>query len=72
MPVNIHEAKTQFSKLVSRVMCGEEILIAKAGRPVARLIAYEETSPDRRTPGFDRGRVVIKPDFDAPITEFEG
>lgn len=68
MTVNIHEAKTHLSKLLQRVAMGEEIIIAKAGKPVARLSAYgEETS--QRTPGQDRGTVSVPEDFDAPLPD---
>ena len=68
--VNIHEAKTHLSKLLNRVMNGEEIIIAKAGKPVARLTAISP-SPSHRTPGSVKGQVVISDDFDAPLPEFE-
>lgn len=62
--VNIHEAKTHFSRLVERAEAGEEILIGRAGRPVARLVPLlTRTRP--RTPGAWRGRVRIHSDFDA-------
>ncbi len=62
--VNIYEAKTQFSRLVERVEAGEEIVIARAGRPVARLVAYRaRTLP--RVPGLWKGRVRMAADFDA-------
>jgi len=61
--VNIHEAKTHLSRLIERVETGEEVVIARAGRPVARLVPYQaRTSP--RVPGHWRGRVRIAPDFD--------
>lgn len=66
--VNIHEAKTHFSKLVDRVLQGEEVVIAKAGRPVARLVPLPPRVP-RRTPGSARGLVEIGPDFDEPLPE---
>ena len=64
--VNIHEAKTHLSRLLERVVAGEEITIAKAGKPIARLVPVE---PDTaaRTPGADKGRVVVADDFDAPL-----
>jgi prevent-host-death family protein len=62
--VNVHEAKTHLSRLIERVQAGEEIVVARAGRPVARLVPYRaRTEP--RTPGAWRGLVVIHPDFDA-------
>lgn len=66
--VNIHEAKTHLSRLLERVQNGEEITIAKAGKPVARLTAIRER-PARRIPGNDK--IVIHPDFDDPIPEWD-
>jgi prevent-host-death family protein len=61
--VNIHQAKTHLSRLIERVETGQEIVIARAGRPVARLVPYRaRTSP--RVPGLWRGLVRIAPDFD--------
>ena len=68
--VNIHEAKTHFSKLLARVASGERIIIAKAGRPVAELGPVTER-PARRVLGQDRGLVIIHPEFDDPLPEFE-
>jgi prevent-host-death family protein len=68
--VNIHEAKTHLSRLVERVEAGEEIVLARAGRPVARIVAFSARH-EPRTPGFWRGRVVIQPNFDEPLPEFE-
>ena len=64
--VSIREAKTHFSKLLERVDLGEEIIITKAGKPVARLMPIAERSL-RRTPGTAAGRLVIMPDFDASL-----
>lgn len=61
--VNIHEAKTHLSRLLEEVAAGEEVIIARAGKPAARLIAYQETTKTR-TPGSWRGQVVIAEDFD--------
>lgn len=61
--VNIHEAKTHLSRLVERVEAGEEFVIARAGRPVARLVAFRPR-PAARVPGLWRGRVVLARDFD--------
>ena len=66
--VNIHEAKTHLSRLLEQVSQGEEILIAKAGRPVARLVPAGER-PERREPGSAAGRVLVGEDFDAPLPE---
>ena len=61
---NIHEAKTHLSRLVERAAAGEEIVIAKAGRPMARLVAYAPAGAPRREPGAWKGRVKIKAGFD--------
>ena len=63
-PVNIHDAKTHLSRLVERVEAGEEITIARAGRPVARLVPLGAARP--RVLGALRGRIQLAPDFDAP------
>jgi prevent-host-death family protein len=68
--VNIHDAKTHFSRLLQRVMSGERIIISKSGKPIAILSPIEEP-PAPRTPGDDAGKVIIAPDFDAPLPEFE-
>ena len=68
--VNIHEAKTHLSRLLARVEAGEEITIAKAGRPIARLTGIQERPLDR-VPGLGKGQVVIHDDFDDPIPELE-
>jgi prevent-host-death family protein len=67
-PVNIHDAKTHFSRLIERVLLGEEIVIAKAGRPVAKLVPITPEANDRR-PGSAKGTFVVPPDFDAPLPD---
>jgi prevent-host-death family protein len=62
--INVHQAKTNFSKLVKRVAAGEEIIIAKAGKPVARLIPYQDPPPSERKPGAWKRKVWISPTFD--------
>ncbi len=64
--VNIHEAKTHLSRLLEQVRLGEEVIIAKAGKPVARLVAFSE-KPKRRVPGTAKGQIWIADDFDAPL-----
>lgn len=64
MTVNVHEAKTQLSKLLERVDRGEEVVICRAGEPVARLVPVRTA---RRVLGGDKGRVRIARDFDAPL-----
>lgn len=66
--MNIHFAKTHFSRLVERAAGGEEIIIARAGRPVARLVPLD--APVRtRVAGLLRGKIRIPDDFDAPLPE---
>lgn len=60
---NIHQAKTHLSRLVQRAAEGEEIVIAKAGKPLAKLVPYREKNIPRN-PGFWRGKVKIADDFD--------
>ena len=73
--VNIHEAKTHLSKLLRRVSAGEEIVIARAGKPVARLVPVAEP-PRPRELGRDRGKIWIADDFDTLdpeiLADFEG
>ena len=68
LTVSIHEAKTHLSRLVARVSSGEEVIIAKAGKPVARLVPIKEKRT-QRIPGSAAGKVVLMPDFDAPLPE---
>ncbi len=65
MEVNIHEAKTHLSRLVERALAGEEVTIAKAGKPVVRLIPIE---PKKPVLGSARGTVQYSDDWDAPMT----
>lgn len=64
--INVHEAKTRFSKLLKRVQLGEEIVIAKAGKPVARLVPHGGKTGVRQ-PGSAKGRLKVRADFDAPL-----
>jgi len=61
--VGVYEAKTHFSKLVRRVAAGEEVIIASAGTPVAKLVGYSPASAPR-TPGLLEGKIEVKPGFD--------
>ncbi len=76
--VNIHAAKTHLSRLIDAVIEGEEIVIARAGRPVARLVPLQQAaSPGRRKLGVLGGKLKVPDDFDAPLPEemlreFEG
>jgi prevent-host-death family protein len=67
--VNVHEAKTRLSALIAAVEHGEEVIIARSGRPVARLVQYE-SAPERPI-GIDDGRLEIADDFDDLPPGFE-
>ncbi len=75
--VNIHAAKTHFSRLVDAAAAGEEIVIARAGKPVARLVPLAEAKKPDRVLGTLAGKLNISDDFDAPLPDdvlalFEG
>jgi prevent-host-death family protein len=67
MEVNVHEAKTHLSKLLKRVAAGEEIIISRAGKPVAKLTPVR--SPLRRRFGIDEGVFEVPDDFDASLPD---
>jgi prevent-host-death family protein len=72
--VNIHNAKTTLSKLIAEVEAGEEIVIARAGKPVAKLVAVKAKKSKAkpkidRKPGFMKGKIWIAPDFDDPLPD---
>jgi len=73
--INVYEAKSQLSKLLDRAAAGEEIILGKAGKPLARLVPYRQRQSPRR-PGRLAGKVRIAADFDVTpewlIDEFEG
>ena len=74
--VNVHQAKTNLSKLLDDVMHGEEIIIAKAGKPAAKLVPISLTKPERK-PGALKNKIKISKDFNAALPEdllnqFEG
>jgi len=72
MPVyNMHESKTHFFQLIERVLNGEEVIIARDGKPVARISPILADVVSARVPGLDKGKVTISSDFDAPLPEFE-
>jgi prevent-host-death family protein len=70
MEVNVHEAKTHLSKLLERVAVGEEVIIAKAGKPVAKLVPINDK---KRTFNFGsaKGEFVVPDDFNEPDPEIE-
>jgi prevent-host-death family protein len=67
-PVNISEARTHFSKLLKRVLEGEEVIIARAGQPIARLSPLQPKR-GKRVPGSAEGMFTMSDDFDAPLPE---
>ena len=66
MEVNIHEAKTHLSRLLERVAMGEEVIIAKAGKPVAKLVPVE-VRPKKRVLGSAKGEFTVPEDFNDPL-----
>lgn len=64
--VNVHEAKTHLSRLLARVERGEEVVISRSGKPVARLVPIA-APPGPRVLGADKGQLVIADDFDDPL-----
>jgi prevent-host-death family protein len=66
MEVNVHEAKTHLSKLLERVALGEEVIIAKAGKPVAKLVSID-AEPKTRILGSAKGEFVVPDDFNDPL-----
>jgi prevent-host-death family protein len=69
-PVNIHEAKTHFSKLLKRALKGEEVIIVRAGQPIARLSPLPPKR-GKRVPGSAKGMFTMTDDFDAPLPDLE-
>jgi prevent-host-death family protein len=70
MEVNVHEAKTHLSKLLERVALGEEVVIAKAGKPVAKLVPVHKV-PKKRVFGSAKGEFTVPDDFNDPDPEIE-
>ncbi len=70
MEVNIHQAKTHFSRLLERVAMGEEVIIAKAGTPVAKLVSLKK-APKKRVFGSAKGEFTVPDNFNAPDSEIE-
>jgi prevent-host-death family protein len=76
-PINVYQAKTKLSELIDRAAAGEEIVISRHGRPVARLVAYKPRTAKRRKLGLLAGKWDIPENFDEPLPDdvlnaFEG
>lgn len=71
--VNIHDAKTNLSKLLERVQQGEEIIVGKAGKPIAKLVPYVKPAKPKepRKLGLAKGQIFMTPDFNDPDPELE-
>ena len=69
--VNVHEAKTQLSKLLAEVEKGREVVVARNGRPVAKLIPFPAPTTQRLRVGTWKGKIWTSPDFDAPLSDEE-
>jgi prevent-host-death family protein len=67
--VNIHEAKTHLSKLIQEVTSGEEVIIAKCNKPVAKLVALQTQEPQRKL-GTAKGKITMAADFDELLDDF--
>ena len=66
--INIHQAKTQFSKLIATVEKGDEVIIARYGKPVARLVPFQKKTAPRK-PGSAKGKFTVPPDFFEPLPD---
>jgi len=66
--VNIYEAKSKLSKLINQVIAGEEVVVTKSGKPVAKIVPLEKPIQDRK-PGSAKGKIIIADEFDAPLPD---
>ncbi len=70
LQVNVHQAKINLSKLIQKVIDGEEVVIAKGRQPVVKIILVDELKPKRRL-GTAKGKIRISDDFNEPLEDFE-
>ena len=70
LQVNVHEAKTNLSKLIQKVVDGEEVVIARGNQPIIKLVLIENLKPQRRL-GTAKGKIKIADDFDEPLEDFK-
>ena len=68
---NVQQAKKRLSNLIERASNGEEIVITQAGKPIARLLPIFEEQVAPRVPGIDKGKIIVKSDFNDPLDEFD-
>ncbi len=66
--VNIYEAKSKLSKWINQVIAGEEVIVARAGKPVAKIVPFEKPTQNRK-PGSAKGKLIISDDFDSPLPD---
>ena len=69
LQVNVHEAKTNLSKLIQKVVEGEDVVIAKGNNPIVKLVLIDKFKPKRRL-GTAKGKIDISDDFDRPLKDF--
>jgi prevent-host-death family protein len=70
LQVNVHEAKTNLSKLIQKVVDGEEVIIARGNQPIIKLVLIEKSKPKRRL-GTAKGKIKIFDDFNEPLEDFK-
>jgi len=70
LQVNVHEAKTTLSKLIQKVVDGEEVIIAKGNQPVVKIVLVDNLKPKRQL-GTAKGKIKISDDFDEPLEDFK-
>ena len=70
LQVNVHQAKTNLSKLIQKVIDGEEVIIAKGNQPVVKMILVDNLKPKRQL-GTAKGMIKISDDFDEPLEDFK-
>ncbi len=70
LQVNIHEAKTNLSKLIQKAISGEEVIIAKGNKPIVKLVLIDSLKPKRKL-GTAKGKIKITNDFDEPLEDFQ-
>ncbi len=70
LQVNVHEAKTNLSKLIKKVVEGEDVVIARGNKPIVKLVLIDKIKPKRRL-GTAKGKIKISDDFDGPLEDFK-